>query len=107
VAGVLALSLLLQYGCKKNTSQDNALTQKEIAGRASADAVKKLKARASSHHDSNLFDKMDASLYRGEKDKYGDVVMDTRTAENNIDPVVFSHRTHRDQYTCRVCHLEL
>ncbi len=106
-AGVLALLSLFQYGCNKNTSQNKALTQREIAGRASADAVKRVKAKASSSHVSNLFDKMDASLYRGETDKYGDVIMNDRTAENNINPVVFSHRTHRDRYTCRVCHLEL
>ncbi|HLO24742.1 MAG TPA: c(7)-type cytochrome triheme domain-containing protein [Geobacteraceae bacterium] len=39
--------------------------------------------------------------------KYGNVVMRRKSAKAGMDPVVFSHWSHRARYTCRVCHLEL
>jgi c(7)-type cytochrome triheme protein len=38
---------------------------------------------------------------------FGNVVINRTTAGTQTRPVVFSHRTHRLRYTCRVCHLEL
>lgn len=40
-------------------------------------------------------------------ERYGELVLRRTTAPKGMDPVVFSHRTHRVRYTCRVCHLEL
>lgn len=47
------------------------------------------------------------AMYRGRPDRYGVLVMQRRTEKRHMDPVVFSHATHRVQYTCRVCHTEL
>lgn len=47
------------------------------------------------------------AMYRGRPDRYGILVMRGRSVERGMDPVVFSHMTHRVQYTCRVCHVEL
>lgn len=47
------------------------------------------------------------SLYHGPPEQYGDLVYHDRSVSHGMDPVVFSHRTHRLRYTCRVCHLEL
>jgi hypothetical protein len=50
---------------------------------------------------------LDASLYTGPKEKYGDVVFQTKHLKHNVKPVIFSHSTHRSRFTCRVCHSEL
>lgn len=50
---------------------------------------------------------LDASLYTGEKERYGDVVLRKKSLIHNTKPVVFSHRNHRSRFTCRVCHTEL
>src|ERR1035437_736597 len=39
--------------------------------------------------------------------KYGNVVMRRKSVKAGMAPVVFPHWSHRAQYTCRVCHLEL
>lgn len=45
--------------------------------------------------------------YKSPPEQYGVLTMRSATSEKGMDPVVFSHRTHRTKYTCRVCHLEL
>jgi c(7)-type cytochrome triheme protein len=98
---------LLLFGCNagKNVegkSTSAAKTAKHVDSRA------EVKARAAKAPcDSKLFDQMDASTYHGDPEKYGDVIMDQLSSKNGMDPVVFSHKTHRGLYTCRVCHLEL
>lgn len=47
------------------------------------------------------------SAYSDPPDRYGELVMRGRSEQKGMDPVVFSHRTHRVKYTCRVCHIEL
>nr|MBF0221833.1 hypothetical protein [Desulfobulbaceae bacterium] len=47
------------------------------------------------------------AMYNGRPDRYGVLVMRGRTEKRGVDPVVFSHATHRVEYTCRVCHVEL
>jgi c(7)-type cytochrome triheme protein len=39
--------------------------------------------------------------------EYGDVLIDRLSKESGEKPVVFSHWSHRNRYTCRVCHFEL
>lgn len=39
--------------------------------------------------------------------EFGNIVISRTTAGTHTAPVVFSHRTHRLRYTCRVCHLDL
>ena len=50
---------------------------------------------------------LDASLYLGPREKYGDVVFRKKSLKQRAKPVVFSHGTHRTRFTCRVCHTEL
>lgn len=50
---------------------------------------------------------LNMSLYTGSPEKYGDIVFRERTSRRHVDPVVFSHRTHRIRFNCRVCHIEL
>ena len=38
---------------------------------------------------------------------YGDVVLMNSTAESGGGAVTFRHWTHRDKYTCRLCHVDL
>ncbi len=39
--------------------------------------------------------------------EYGNIVMRRNSRKAGMLPVVFSHWSHRTQYTCRVCHQEL
>jgi c(7)-type cytochrome triheme protein len=39
--------------------------------------------------------------------RYGDVSIDRLSADHDVKAVVFSHWSHRLDYTCRVCHFEL
>ena len=39
--------------------------------------------------------------------KYGTVIMRRNSRKAGMKPVVFAHWSHRANYTCRVCHLEL
>jgi len=50
---------------------------------------------------------LDMAVYRGAPGQYGDLIMRGRSEKKGMAPVAFSHRTHRVNYTCRVCHLEL
>lgn len=50
---------------------------------------------------------LDMAVYRGEPEQYGNLIMRGRSEKKGMAPVVFSHSTHRVNYTCRVCHLEL
>lgn len=50
---------------------------------------------------------LEMAVYRGAPTEYGDLVMRGRSEKKGMAPVAFSHRTHRMNYTCRVCHLEL
>lgn len=50
---------------------------------------------------------LEMSVYREAPERYGELVMRRTTSQKGMDPVLFSHRSHRARYTCRVCHLEL
>ncbi|MCB2181564.1 MAG: hypothetical protein KQH63_06035 [Desulfobulbaceae bacterium] len=50
---------------------------------------------------------LDMALYTGPPETYGDVIFRERSAQHRVDPVVFSHQSHRKEFTCRVCHIEL
>ncbi|UFS70360.1 hypothetical protein LPW11_21140 [Geomonas sp. RF6] len=39
--------------------------------------------------------------------KYGNVIMRSASLRSGMQPVVFSHWSHRARFTCRVCHQEL
>jgi len=39
--------------------------------------------------------------------KYGNIVLDYNASKSGMEPVIFSHWSHRTQYKCRVCHSEL
>lgn len=47
------------------------------------------------------------TIYEGAPEYYGDLILDKECKKHGVNPVVFSHRTHRSHYTCNVCHLEL
>lgn len=107
IAGMLVMSLLILFGCKggKSVHQEDSLAGIKQAGQAETAVAKKKKPVVKC--DSALFDKMDTKMYQGEPEKYGDVIFSERSVKNSMDPVVFSHLTHRVKYSCRVCHLEL
>lgn len=39
--------------------------------------------------------------------QYGNILINRTSEKNKVKPATFSHWSHRLQYTCRVCHLEL
>jgi c(7)-type cytochrome triheme protein len=39
--------------------------------------------------------------------EYGDVVLNRRSDQNGVRPVVFPHWFHRIRFRCKVCHQEL
>jgi len=39
--------------------------------------------------------------------EYGNVLINRTSEKNGMKPVTFSHWTHRQKHTCRVCHFEL
>lgn len=39
--------------------------------------------------------------------QYGNILINRTSEKNNVKPVTFSHWSHRLEYTCKVCHLEL
>ena len=47
------------------------------------------------------------SVYTGSPDRYGVLVFREQAAKRGVNPVIFSHQSHRVRYTCKVCHLEL
>ena len=50
---------------------------------------------------------LNMSVYTGSPDRYGVLVFREQAAKRRVNPVVFSHQTHRTRFTCKVCHLEL
>lgn len=40
-------------------------------------------------------------------EQYGNILINRTSGKNKVLPVTFSHWSHRIEYTCRVCHLEL
>jgi c(7)-type cytochrome triheme protein len=38
---------------------------------------------------------------------FGNLLINRASEKNNMQPVTFSHWSHREKYTCRVCHFEL
>lgn len=107
LAVTLTTGGILLYGCSNNqlsgfdrflsreTAEDhgNPILQKQYTSgslsRAKLDAL------------------LDASLYNGPREQYGDVVFRGKSLTHKVKPVVFSHSKHRSRFTCRVCHTEL
>ena len=40
-------------------------------------------------------------------EEFGNLLIDRISSKNNVEPVTFSHWSHRRRYTCQVCHSEL
>ncbi|MCF8056942.1 MAG: hypothetical protein K9K37_09925 [Desulfocapsa sp.] len=107
VAGLLVLLLLISFGCSGDSqiSFDNFLSR--TAPTDQGGPVYRKTYNTASVSRTELSALLDMSLYQGDPERYGDLVFHDRSVKNNMDPVVFSHRIHRAQFTCRVCHLEL
>lgn len=56
---------------------------------------------------SELDNLLSMTIYEGAPEYFGDLILDKESKKHGVNPVVFSHRTHRSRYTCSVCHLEL
>lgn len=50
---------------------------------------------------------LNMSVYTGATDRYGVLVFREQAEKRGVNPVVFSHQSHRTRFTCKVCHLEL
>ena len=66
---------------------------------------KQYNASALSHIE--LDNLLQMSTYAGSPDRYGVLVFREQTSKRGVNPVVFSHQSHRVMFTCKVCHLEL
>jgi len=40
-------------------------------------------------------------------DEFGNILINRTSEQNGVKPATFSHWSHRQKYTCRVCHFEL
>jgi len=49
----------------------------------------------------------DCLAMMGKSHQYGDVSMQHAPGTGKIGPVIFRHWTHRDKYSCRLCHVDL
>lgn len=47
------------------------------------------------------------STYSGSAERYGVLVFRKQAEKRGVNPVIFSHQSHRTRFTCKVCHLEL
>ncbi len=104
----LALSgSLILFGCGNNQMSgfDRFLTRQEAL--QPANPIFQKQYTSGSLPRSKLDSLLDMSLYTGPPERYGDVIFRKKSAKHRVKPVVFSHRTHRTRYTCRVCHIEL
>lgn len=54
-----------------------------------------------------LNDLLQMAMFNGKPYSYGEITMQGKSGERGMNPVIFSHQSHRTQYTCRVCHIEL
>jgi len=54
-----------------------------------------------------LFTQADDASAMQKSYQYGDVKMGQPGEETSANPVTFRHWTHRDKYTCRLCHVDL
>ncbi len=102
---VLLVAGLFLYACSASKLND-FLMQRE-GGELSAEPVFQKKFSGTSMSRQQLVQLLDMSLDSSSPDKYGDIVFRERSVPRGKFPVVFSHKTHRMRYTCRVCHVEL
>jgi len=49
----------------------------------------------------------DKAMAIAKSHEYGDVEMSQAGQNKSVTPVTFRHWTHRDKYTCRLCHVDL
>ncbi len=54
-----------------------------------------------------LFTQADTASAVKKSYQYGDVVMNASIEGKSVSAVTFRHWTHRDKYTCRLCHVDL
>jgi c(7)-type cytochrome triheme protein len=54
-----------------------------------------------------LFAPADDVAAAAKSHQYGDVEMGQFSKDNQVRPVTFRHWTHRDKYTCRLCHVDI
>ena len=54
-----------------------------------------------------LFNPADKAGAAPKSHQYGDVEMGEYSKKNPVMPVTFRHWTHRDKYTCRLCHVDI
>ena len=108
VAALLILLPVILFGCGDSqlVSFDNFLSGKKQTDQT-ANPIFKKNYTTGSMSRTELSSLLDMAVYRGTPERYGDLVFRERSAKKNMDPVVFSHRSHRVHFTCRVCHLEL
>ncbi len=102
---VLLFAGLFFYACSSSSLNDFLLQTEK--GDLSSEPVYQKKFSGTSISQTKLAQLLEMSLYRSSPEKYGDIVFRKRSVPQGKYPVVFSHRTHRVRYTCRVCHLEL
>ncbi len=107
----LAISLttgsILLYGCSDNQSSGfDRFLNREATGKLGNPIFQKQYATGSLPR-AKLDALLDASLYTGPRERYGDVIFNTKRSKHKVKTVVFSHSTHRSRFTCRVCHTEL
>ncbi len=50
---------------------------------------------------------IELTVYNGKPEYYGDMVLDRQSKKHKCKPVIFSHRAHRQHFTCNVCHTQL
>ena len=43
----------------------------------------------------------------GPPERYGNVALRNRSTKKGMSPVIFPHWSHRDKYTCTVCHVDI
>jgi c(7)-type cytochrome triheme protein len=107
-AGLLVLLLLILFGCGDSqlVRFDDFLARTKKTSQAGNPVFKKRYTTASMSR-TEFTRLLDMTMYQGTPELYGDLIFHERSVKHNMDPVVFSHRIHRVQFTCRVCHLEL
>jgi c(7)-type cytochrome triheme protein len=98
---------ILLYGCSNNQLSDfDRFLNREPAGEPENQIFQKQYTSGSLPR-AKLDALLEASLYTGERERYGDVIFREKSLKHKVKPVVFSHSTHRSRFTCRVCHTEL
>ena len=103
---VLLLPTVFFLGCSDNPSQFNRFLLRQPALEPAAPIFNKQYNSAALSR-TELDKLLQMSTYTGSPDRYGVIVFRDQAAKRGVNPVVFSHQSHRTRFTCKVCHLEL